>query len=505
MKTFLAIFTLSVALGALTVPLVQRLALRVGAVSVPGGRHVHARVMPRLGGLAIYAAFFLPLVALFFVPSGIGAAFFVDRRRLVALVVGGTFLCLIGALDDWRGLRAKHKLAAQVAAATIAYFGGYRIDAVQLPVVGDLSMGIFSLPVTCVWIVGIVNAINLIDGLDGLAAGVAVFACLTNFFIAWHSGSTVLALMMASMLGACVGFLFYNFNPARIFLGDSGSYLIGFVLGVASLAGAQHKTSTAVSLLVPVVALGIPIFDTLFAMARRILERRPLFSPDRGHIHHRLLDMGFTHRRAVLALYGVCVALMVAAIAMYTHRSWQMGAALIAATVAFFGFARLIGSYQTANQLIRQNSRFRTSDVERLRRLLPQVVVRLQSADVDGLWRALDEFRVEAQFDQVVIRALSDEAAIVTLGQTTREPLVARFPLGDDHQATHVVDFHWRSDFGNVTPEADVLLQIVADLIAAELAALKSPLVPAAPHPPALKVVVGPEQRSPSVTKLAQQ
>ena len=160
-------------------------------------------------------------------------------------------------------------------------------------------MGVFALPVTVLWIVGVTNAVNLIDGLDGLAAGVTFFAAFTSFVIASISGSVFVALTMAALMGALVGFLFFNFNPARIFMGDSGSYFLGFVLATTALAGGglQQKASTAVSLLVPVLALGVPIFDTLFSMFRRVLERRPIFSADRGHVHHRLLDIGLTHRR----------------------------------------------------------------------------------------------------------------------------------------------------------------------------------------------------------------
>src|SRR5262249_40123655 len=147
------------------------------------------------------------------------------------------------------------------------------------------------------------------------------------FVVTYISGVALISVVMASIMGALVGFLFYNFNPARIFMGDAGSYFLGFLLATTSIAGASYKTSTAVSLLVPIVALGVPIFDTLFSIVRRWLERRPIFSPDRGHVHHRLLDMGLTHRRAVLSLYGICVVFMVAAIGISLGKSWPMGVA----------------------------------------------------------------------------------------------------------------------------------------------------------------------------------
>ncbi len=171
------------------------------------------------------------------------------------------------------GLRAVYKLLAQVAVAVGAFALGFRIEAVFLPFIGTLQMGVFALPVTLLWIVGITNAVNLIDGLDGLAAGIAFFAAFTSFVVAFLSGSAFVALTMATLMGALVGFLFFNFNPARIFMGDSGSYFLGYLLATTALAGGvQQKASTAVSLLVPVIALGLPIFDTLFSMVRRLLR-----------------------------------------------------------------------------------------------------------------------------------------------------------------------------------------------------------------------------------------
>ncbi|MBK8995837.1 MAG: undecaprenyl/decaprenyl-phosphate alpha-N-acetylglucosaminyl 1-phosphate transferase [Myxococcales bacterium] len=296
MRSYVAAFLVAMVVGAVLTPLVRLVALRLGAVAVPGGRHVHRAPVPRLGGISIAVALCAPLVALFLVDSTVAMGFRHAARLLVGMVIGATALCVVGVIDDTKGVRAPVKLGVQVAAAVVAYYSGFRIEAVHLPVGGALSMGVFALPITVLW-VGITNAVNLIDGLDGLAAGVVFFAAVTNFVVAYISDSIFVAVLMAAMMGSLIGFLFYNFNPARIFMGDSGSYFLGFVLATSSLAGASQKTSTTVSLLVPVVALGVPIFDTLFSMVRRVLERRPVFSPDRGHIHHRLLDLGITHRR----------------------------------------------------------------------------------------------------------------------------------------------------------------------------------------------------------------
>src|SRR6185369_8423639 len=222
------------------------------------------------------------------------------------------------------------------------------------------------------------------------AAGVVFFASITNFLVACLGGSLFVALLSAAAAGAVFGFLFYNFNPARIFMGDSGSYFLGFVLSVTALI--SQKASTAVSLLVPVVALGVPIFDTLFAMVRRILERRPVFSADRGHIHHRLLDMGLTHRRAVIIIYAVCGVCTAAGIGVSLERAWQVGAALLCATAAMIGLARFVGYFEYLHLRVRQKARLRSRDTELLRYAVPELPRRLADATTEGaifdaLWR----------------------------------------------------------------------------------------------------------------------
>ncbi|MCC6809131.1 MAG: undecaprenyl/decaprenyl-phosphate alpha-N-acetylglucosaminyl 1-phosphate transferase [Deltaproteobacteria bacterium] len=347
---YMAAFLVAIATSVALVPTARKLAFRFGAVSTPGGRNVNREPMPRLGGIAIFIALWLPVLALFFaderVRTGIGAHW----NRLAALVLGAALLLVVGALDDLRGVRARTKLLAQVLAAAIAFAGNFRIDVVALPLFGNVDLGWVALPLTIIWVVGVVNAINLIDGLDGLAAGITFFAAITNFVVAYMFDSTLVSLVMVSTLGAVLGFLVYNWNPARIFMGDSGSYSLGYVLALTAIAAPFQKASATVSLLVPIVSLGIPLVDTLLAMLRRVLERRSIFSPDRGHIHHRLLDMGITHRRAVLIIYGTSVALTIAAIVISLGRDWQVGVAISIAAVAIFllvraaGFFRAIGA-----------------------------------------------------------------------------------------------------------------------------------------------------------------
>jgi len=382
MKSYVAACLISLVLSVVLTPLVRRFALRIGAVSTPGGRHVHGRAIPRLGGIGLAFAWAVPVVALALYDVGVMRAVAGKWLQILTVVGGGAAICTVGALDDVRGLRSLYKLAAQVTVATVAFACGFQIQAIQLPLVGTLQMGVFALPVTIFWIVGVTNAVNLIDGLDGLAAGVTFFAAFTSFVIASISGSVFVALTMAALMGALVGFLFFNFNPARIFMGDSGSYFLGFVLATTALAGGglQQKASTAVSLLVPVLALGVPIFDTLFSMFRRVLERRPIFSADRGHVHHRLLDLGLTHRRAVVFLYGISSLLAAGAIAVSLGRSWHVGLALLSVSIVFVGFVRFLGYFEYLHFRKRQRARLRDPFTENLRRVIPGLIVLLSKA-----------------------------------------------------------------------------------------------------------------------------
>ncbi len=489
MRAFVFAFLLAAVTTALLTPLVRRLALRIGAVSNPGGRNVNERSVPRLGGIAIAIGFLVPLVALTLAESVVAETLRSEWRKVAGLLAGALLLVAVGVLDDTRRLRAAHKLIAQVAAASLAYAAGYHIHSVSLPLLGSLSMGVFALPVTVLWIVGVVNALNLIDGLDGLAGGIAFFAGVTNFVVASVTKDVFQAAVMATMLGAVLGFLVFNFNPARIFMGDSGSYFLGFVLGTTSLAGATQKTSTAVAILVPVLALGVPIFDTLFTMLRRFLERRPIFSPDRGHIHHRLLDMGITHRRAVLLLYGVSLVLTTAAIGVSLGRTWQVGVAILVASVVLVGLVRFLGYFEYLLLMRKQRARLRSPETEALRRVIPELPGLLAAA------RSEDEvFAVLA-----IVGERAELAAIELVASEAKRPMhrwessreagdaservSARYPLGEERLAQADLRFRWHSATGDVSPQMEVLLQVLVDVALAALLRVGSRVVAPVPVP----------------------
>ncbi len=351
--TYLAIVTMLVAMGVTwtLTPAVIRLAERFGALDLPGGRRAHTRPTPRIGGLAVFGGFLAGLAV---------AAYFTDAlwnlpRVYVywrGMIAAATLLLVVGIVDDVRGVSFRGKFAAQIAAAAAAWLCGFRIELVSNPFGGGtLDLGLFSAPVTILWIVGITNAVNLIDGLDGLAAGIALITTISVAVLAKVRGEFGVAAASLALAGSLIGFLRYNFNPARIFLGDSGSLFLGFVLAVTSVRGSQ-KGATAVAILAPLLVLGLPLLDTGLAIVRRLYRltlrgRRTdhalryvvrnldqVFLPDRGHIHHRLLDLGFSHRSAVLLLYGVGVVFAAAAFALVLFQSVAVGLVLVGTLVA---------------------------------------------------------------------------------------------------------------------------------------------------------------------------
>jgi len=299
--SFLAAMTLALVLT----PLVKKLAIRIGAIDVPNHRKVHTRIMPRLGGVGIYAAFTVGLLLILpWVPNGALSAY--DRNLISALLVGGTVIVLLGALDDKFDLSAKLKLLVQIGAACIVVFGfDVKINLLNIPFGSTMQpLGEWlSIPLTILWIVGVTNAINLIDGLDGLAAGVSGIAVATILVMGIVMGNTTVILLSVVLLGSIGGFLFFNFHPAKIFMGDSGALFLGFALAMLSMLG--FKQITMVSFVTPLLIIGVPLSDTFFAIVRRWVQKKPIFKADKGHLHHCLQQLGFSHRKTVLIIYGI--------------------------------------------------------------------------------------------------------------------------------------------------------------------------------------------------------
>ena len=312
MKTIYIAFLIALTIAYLVTPLVIKLAYRVGAIDVPkDNRRVHKVPIPRLGGIAIFIGFMVAVLVTFKMDT-----------RLMSVLAGGTVVVIMGYFDDIKPLSAKVKLLVQILAACIVIYGGVKINIVTNPLSyifegADqyIRLGVWSYPLTLVWIVGITNAINLIDGLDGLAAGVSIIAALTLTTIAIFLNQSYIALLAATLAGAAIGFLPYNFNPAKIFMGDTGSLFLGYMLSVLSVMGVV-KSAAALSILVPIFAIGLPIFDTFMAIIRRALSGKSLIEADKGHLHHKLLDIGLSQKQAVLTLYSISAVLGFGAVAL---------------------------------------------------------------------------------------------------------------------------------------------------------------------------------------------
>ena len=312
----------------ITTPVVKSLAFRVGAVDVPkDNRRMHDHPIPRMGGLAIFFGFLLSVLI------------YVELTpELTGMLLGGVIIVVLGIFDDIYALGAKFKLMVQIAAALVAVLSGNVIEVLSNPNVfsSDLwwELGWLAYPVTIIWIVAITNAVNLIDGLDGLACGVSTISSLTMLVISLAVADGPVAVIMAALAGGCIGFLPYNLNPAKIFMGDTGSTFLGFILAVMSIQG-LFKFYTIISFAVPFLMLGLPIFDTCFAFIRRIAHGQSPMHADRSHVHHRLIDMGFNQKQAVAVLYVVSAILGLSAVVLTT--SGPVKAMLLLLALCFAG------------------------------------------------------------------------------------------------------------------------------------------------------------------------
>jgi UDP-GlcNAc:undecaprenyl-phosphate GlcNAc-1-phosphate transferase len=360
MLKYIVLFLISFCASLALTPFVRLLALRLGAMDRPGERKIHTQPVPRLGGVSVVLAASLTAV-LAVAMEGVGDGYIqVDLAAWTPLLLGGAIVFLAGVWDDIRPLSAGTKFLFQAAAASVAIWFGIRIEQIFFFGTGTWDLGMLAIPLTFLWIVGITNAFNLVDGLDGLAAGLASIAAGTCAAIFLLRGDAQDAMLVVILVGALAGFLRYNFNPAKIFLGDSGSLVIGYVLAVTAIKGSQ-KGATALAVVVPLLVFGLPILDTLLSMVRRfvgglkmiqpykapikqrVLAAKRMFEADQGHIHHRLIALGFSHRNAVMAMYAIAVALSLMALLSVLAQFRNAGIILVAAALATYIGVRKLG------------------------------------------------------------------------------------------------------------------------------------------------------------------
>ncbi len=480
MVTYFVAFLCALAVSTVLTVFVRNVAVERGWVDqARSSRKIHLKPIPRLGGVAIVLGFFAPLTALLLVDSGVGYTFKLHPELIVGLFTGGLAIAALGLYDDFKGSGAKKKFVVQCAVALGLYALGFRIDSIANPFGETLALGPLALPFTVLWIVGVINALNLIDGLDGLAGGVAFFGVATNLILALARGDVLLSLMMASLAGAVLGFLVFNFNPASIFMGDTGSMFLGFVLAAVSIK-TSAKSGTAVAMLVPVMALGLPIMDTLLAMIRRTMMGRPVFSADKEHIHHRLMSRLFlSHRRAVLMLYGLATLFGLTALALAFANSTQTALLLCAMGTVVFVLMRKLGYLNLAQakeltELRRRNLQLRT-------------VVRGLTDAIRGahshqqLWELVRPIAEALNLSQLKLKVETqrEDSREGVIYETTRPvggalPLELCVPLRHRERHYGHMQLAWSDGRGEVDRDEELAIELIADVVAEAAARIEA-------------------------------
>jgi UDP-GlcNAc:undecaprenyl-phosphate GlcNAc-1-phosphate transferase len=441
MRSYLILFVAGLLLTLILTPLVRRLALRLGVVDVPDNhRRIHLQPTPRLGGAAIYLAFMIIILCAPMLGTLVGQELRNEWRTVGALLIPAGLIFLLGVYDDFRDAGPIFKFSIQLLAVALLYSFGYSVNRLSNPFGGPIDIPLWmSFPLTAVWVIGITNAFNLIDGLDGLASGASIFALFSLFICSLSQGHPEVSLMSIVLVGAVMGFLRYNFNPATIFLGDSGSLFLGFMAAALSLAGAQ-KGSTIVAVAIPLVSFGLPIADVSIAIARRFISGEALFKGDRRHIHHMLLRRGFSQRQAAIALYGVCAVFSLFGVLLLNpHRS--LGALIF----VIIGVGVVIGvqhlGYYEFNVLrnhIRQKISIQRQVLAANVRIERSRSEMLQARNGDGLLAALSELCLSKDFDAVALELVEPKLIALLDGHLIEH----RFDFVEEARAT----WNWKRE-----------------------------------------------------------
>jgi UDP-GlcNAc:undecaprenyl-phosphate GlcNAc-1-phosphate transferase len=468
-KTYLLCFLVSLFVASVLVPWVERWARRRGIVERPNSRKPSTGVLkPVAGGLAVFVATWLPIALLQLHENLVVQRLRLERDALLALLLAGFGAALLGLYDDARGANARQKLAVQTGIATALFFAGVRIDVLKLPLVGDVALaGPVAFAATVFWIVAITNALNLVDGIDGLAAGVALFAALTTGLVNGIAGDALLAVTMLSLAGALVGFLRFNFHPARIFLGDTGSLFLGMTLAVAAVV-TNTKRTVAVSMFVPLATLAYPILDTTVAVVRRHFRGRPFWSADRQHIHHKLLARGLTAGRVAITIYGFSILFGALAVGLTLDSAPAVTIASVAAATVIIVAGRNLGLVELVRRIPIEERRRLT----RLRHLVDYGIVKL--ADEPALLQRLLQDVASEAGARVALREVastpSDGTVIATDGSRA---LVADLATGSqvyrEEALAQLARFAWESRaLETLAPAAPVVPPVASSVVEVE-------------------------------------
>jgi len=409
MTTIIFVFFIAFLLSLLLTPIVLRVANRFNIVDVPKDRKVHDRPIPRLGGVAMFFAFMVSLALL-----ALNREMFLDvagkEPRLPLFLVGLTAAFLLGLWDDIRRLSSGTKFLGQLLIGVFSFYAGINVTLVSIPFIGSISLGYLALPVTVFWFLLVINAINLIDGLDGLASGICLFVSITIMVVCLLENKLVEAIGFAALGGALIGFLRYNFNPASIFMGDGGSYFLGYFIAALSILGAI-KSQVATAILIPVIALGVPLIDTLFAPVRRFALGRKMFQPDKSHLHHRMLAMGYSQRRAVLIIYGFTIILGIASIVIIHAQDEVVALILIVLGMGIIFLGRFFGimEYFTMKRIGRwlQDISYETGISHERRHFLNHQMAIAHAKDINHFWGEVCNTLQYLEFDFAELSLIS--------------------------------------------------------------------------------------------------
>jgi len=383
--------------------IVSRLAKRYRLVDVPGPRKVHGTPIPRIGGIVFVISTLALVLPVFFLNNAIGQSLREARTEFIVLLIGAVFIFTVGLIDDLRSLRGYIKLLCLIAASLAICASGATMRSISVGSWFELELGWAAWPLAVFWIVMITVCMSVIDGLDGLASGIAAIVCGSIVLLAFWSGQRAMVVLMLALLGSVTGFLFFNFYPAKIFMGDCGSMFLGFLIGAGSLV-CQTKTSTLVGLALPFLVLGVPIFDTGFVVVgRRFLERRSMFAPDRNHLHHRLLDLGLRHRTVVIIIYAVTViSTSIGVFMLTTEGGWSLGLLAVGLLFLFSMFTCLHGRRFCGILMTLKRNRAIAHDVRTDRRNFENAQVRMrESKSFQAWWKTVCVLGKQMRFQSI--------------------------------------------------------------------------------------------------------
>jgi UDP-N-acetylmuramyl pentapeptide phosphotransferase/UDP-N-acetylglucosamine-1-phosphate transferase len=402
-KTYLTVYFGTVLAATLLVPIISRLARSHNLLDEPGPRRVHQNAVPRIGGIAIFVSTLALVLPVFFLSNTIGQYFRESRLEFVTLLISASFVFIVGLIDDLRAIQGKIKLLCIIAASLAICASGATISNISLGTSFQLQTGWAAWPLTIIWIVIITVCVNLIDGLDGLAAGIAAIVCGTLVLLAFWSNQAGITVLMLALLGSVTGFIFFNFYPARIFMGDCGSMFMGFMIGAGSII-CQSKTSTLVGLAIPFLVLGAPILDTgLVVVSRRILERRSVFSADRNHLHHRLLAYGFNHRGVVIIIYSITAIFASIGVLTLTSKGVWTAELLVGGLLLMFSLFAVFhkGRLKKILKALRYNWSIARATSKEIRCFEKAQLRMRESVSFDKWWDTICEMCNELRFEKI--------------------------------------------------------------------------------------------------------